>query len=117
MKSVVMQSRKFPMGHFTTWHKMPALTFSLALICGSVLLHSSQASADEVRLPIAENIRLGEQKALPHKGESPVAVESRFGEPERRQGPVGTPSISQWHYADFVVYFENDHVIHSVIKR
>jgi hypothetical protein len=117
MKSVVLQSRKFPMGRCAAWPKMPVLTLSLALLCGGALVHGPEVRADEVRLPIAENVRQGEQQAMPRKGESRATVESRFGEPQRRTDPVGKPPISQWHYADFVVYFENNHVIHSVAKR
>lgn len=117
MKSAVTQSRKTPMGHSRAWHKMPLLTLSLTLFSGLGLMHgSTNASADEVRLPIAENVRQGNRLMVPHKGESPATVESRFGAPERRDGPVGSPAISRWHYPGFVVYFENDHVIHSVAK-
>lgn len=117
MKSVVRQSRKFPMGHSRAWHKMPLLTLSLALFSGASLVHVPNSGADEVRIPIAENIRQGDRQLMPGKGESPATVESRFGAPQHRAGPVGKPAISQWHYPGFVVYFENDHVIHSVAKR
>ena len=29
---------------------------------------------------------------------------------------VGKPPISRWEYPGFVVYFEHDHVIHSVVS-
>ena len=35
----------------------------------------------------------------------------------RDQGPaVGNPPISRWEYPGFVVYFEHEHVIHSVVS-
>ena len=33
------------------------------------------------------------------------------------EAAVGEPPISRWVYADFVVFFEYDRVIHAVIKR
>lgn len=114
MKSVVVQSRKSPMGHFHRWHKMPALTIGLALALG---FSAVSVTADELRVPVAENARQGQQQDFPDKGMSMTAVESRFGAPARRTDAVGKPPISQWHYGEFVVYFENRHVIHTVAKR
>lgn len=53
----------------------------------------------------------------PARGLSQQAVETRWGQPVRKKNPVGNPPISSWEYSTFVVYFEYDHVIHSVAKR
>jgi hypothetical protein len=50
----------------------------------------------------------------PVPGNTMTAVEARFGAPASRSGPIGKPPISRWDYADFIVYFEYDHVVHSV---
>lgn len=50
----------------------------------------------------------------PRRGASMASVESRFGAPGSRSGAVGQPPITRWEYADFIVYFEYDHVLHSV---
>lgn len=113
MKSVVAKSRKSTMGQFSAWLKMPTLVFGLAVASASATV----VIADEVRLPLAENVAKGSQQNIPRKGSSMAAVESHFGEPQRRTGAVGEPPISQWHYAGFVVYFENSHVIHAVANR
>ncbi len=42
-------------------------------------------------------------------------VASKFGAPVTKVPAVGKPPISRWEYPSFVVYFESDHVIHSVI--
>src|SRR5687767_9864133 len=52
--------------------------------------------------------------ARPDRGTSMAAVESQWGTPVSRSGPVGQPPITRWQYADFEVFFEYDHVIHSV---
>jgi hypothetical protein len=44
-------------------------------------------------------------------------VLQRYGEPRARSGPVGDPPISTWDYDDFVVYFENQYVIHAVVPH
>ncbi|MDP4546539.1 MULTISPECIES: hypothetical protein [unclassified Marinobacter] len=55
--------------------------------------------------------------SLPANGMSQASVRQRWGNPLDIRGPVGQPPISQWHYTDFVVYFERDLVMHTVAKR
>ena len=55
--------------------------------------------------------------SLPSNGLSQASVRQRWGNPLDIRGPVGQPPISQWHYSDFVVYFERDLVMHAVVKR
>jgi hypothetical protein len=43
-------------------------------------------------------------------------VSSKFGAPTTKIPAVGSPPISRWEYPGFVVYFEADHVIHSVVS-
>lgn len=53
----------------------------------------------------------------PRSGLSKAQVEERFGEPTRTVAAVGDPPISRWEYAGFIVYFENDRVIHAVARH
>ena len=53
----------------------------------------------------------------PTRGMTAERVEERFGMPEARVAPVGDPPIMRWEYANFVVFFEYDRVIHAVAKR
>jgi hypothetical protein len=53
----------------------------------------------------------------PARGMKQTAVESRWGQPISKNEPVGSPPIASWEYSTFVVYFEHDHVVHSVAKR
>lgn len=53
----------------------------------------------------------------PQSGTTQASVEARFGAPVAKRVPVGDPPISRWEYADFIVYFEYDRVIHAVVKR
>ncbi|HEY7884895.1 MAG TPA: hypothetical protein VIC08_08130 [Cellvibrionaceae bacterium] len=90
-----------------------AVRFAIAFI--GLLSVVSTASADVLRIPV------GQQQAdisanLPATGTSKTQVEQRYGDPAERSGPVGEPSIYRWDYPEFTVYFENDRVIHAVVK-
>jgi hypothetical protein len=55
--------------------------------------------------------------ATPARGMSMDAVATKFGTPVTKVPAVGKPPISRWEYPGFVVYFEADHVIHSVVAN
>jgi hypothetical protein len=55
--------------------------------------------------------------ATPTRGMSMDQVTSKFGAPANKVPAVGKPPISRWEYPGFIVYFEADHVIHSVIAN
>ncbi len=74
------------------------------------------AMADQVRVPIMTQADRSAQTKLPRTGQSQASVEQAYGTPSAMSGPVGRPPISQWDYATFVVYFEQDRVIHTVLK-
>ena len=71
--------------------------------------------AEEVALPIG-NQTARDNANIPRTGMSQASVQARWGDPATIQGPVGDPPISQWHYQDFVVYFEGNHVLHTVLR-
>jgi hypothetical protein len=54
--------------------------------------------------------------ATPTRGMTMNQVASKFGDPVNKMPPVDKPAITRWEYPGFVVYFEQDHVIHSVVK-
>lgn len=58
---------------------------------------------------------------LPHRGLTMRQVEKKWGAPQRKLPPRGGdsklhPLINRWEYRGFIVYFEHDHVIHSVLN-
>jgi len=53
----------------------------------------------------------------PTRGMTMNQVASKFGAPSNKVPAVGKPPISRWDYPGFVVYFERDYVIHSVISE
>jgi hypothetical protein len=83
----------------------------LSAIAGIALLGSA-ANADELKMtPAPEGS--GNQ---PARGMSMDKVEAAFGAPANRVGAVGNPPITRWEYPGFVVFFENNVVLHSVVK-
>nr|WP_279236970.1 hypothetical protein [Dyella sp. RRB7] len=58
---------------------------------------------------------------LPARGLSMDQVEKKYGAPQRKLAPRGGdsakhPVINRWDYSNFIVYFENSHVIHAVLN-
>lgn len=94
-------------------NKLIAIISSASLIAAASLLPSA-VKADEVKVPVSQQ---GGNVQTPKKGISKAEVEKRFGTPSTVNGPVGEPPITKWVYNNFTVYFEYDHVIHSVVHN
>ncbi len=73
------------------------------------------ATADDVVVPVGQQAAHKRDIAKPRSGMSKNQVESQYGTPRQSVPAIGQPPISSWVYADFVVYFEYNHVIHSVL--
>lgn len=72
--------------------------------------------AEDIKIPIGTQTPESKQIARPITGTTKEQVKNQFGKPIKENGPKGKPPISNWEYAEFTVYFENNHVIHSVVK-
>ncbi len=66
---------------------------------------------------LVDSVQSGSAQARPVRGMVMDQVLQQYGEPQQRLGPVGEPPISHWVYDGFVVYFEHQHVLHSVIPH
>lgn len=84
---------------------------SLFLLVTSVL---PPAATAEVLKPEGSQPQVVENSTMPHRGMSKQAVARKFGQPVNKKPAVGKPPISSWDYGKFSVYFERNHVIHSV---
>ncbi len=91
---------------------MRRISFSLLLSLGLGL--PGMAAADTL---VVESVQSAPAITRPTHGMTMDQVAQRFGEPAERRGPVGEPPISHWVYDDFVVYFEHQYVIHSVVPH
>ncbi len=88
----------------------------LLITLGAIVsLHLSTVNAETIRIPLGQQGKAW-QVETPRHGITKLEVEAQFGAPQDRTGPVGEPPIYTWDYDRFTVYFEGDHVIHSVVK-
>jgi hypothetical protein len=54
---------------------------------------------------------------VPLRGMNMANVEHIFGTPVLKYDAVGKPPITRWDYPDYVVYFEYNMVLHTVMKN
>lgn len=78
-----------------------------------------RADADTL---LIDRVHRENTQSMPTRGMRMPAVVAQYGEPASKSGPVGgdskqQPPITTWHYPNFNVYFENDHVVSSVAVR
>ncbi|MDP7042132.1 MAG: hypothetical protein QGF91_05725 [Gammaproteobacteria bacterium] len=87
---------------------MSVLALTIALTAGSAL-------ADTL---IVEGISATDNaNQRPERGLTKASVEASWGAPRQKSAAVGDPPISSWDYEPFVVFFEYDRVLHTVVKR
>ena len=79
--------------------------------------HSSELAEGTIMLPIASQGSYLGGIERPKKGLNQETVKQNFGDPVSTHEPSREPPIIRWNYENFSVYFENDVVIHSVLKH
>lgn len=80
-------------------------------------MYSLPLMAEELTIPVASQAADMQHIPRPKTGIKAEKVIAKFGEPLAAKPAVGEPPISRWEYADFYVYFEYNHVVHSVLKH
>jgi hypothetical protein len=89
------------------------LLISAVLAAGVSLAGLAQADI----IAVDSGIAVRESDGIaPARGMTMSQVSAKFGAPASKVPAVGNPPISRWEYPGFVVYFERDHVIHSVVS-
>ena len=73
-------------------------------------------------LSIGPNAKVLQKANMPQHGDSMNSVMGKFGSAHQVKVSNGkvtkhNPKITRWDYSGFSVFFENSHVIHSVIHR
>jgi hypothetical protein len=89
----------------------------LLIIALGLFATAGVAGADVVTVP---ETNLTPEMTVPAKGTSMADVQKKFGDPHDKHGPVGGdtpkhPPITRWDYEGFVVIFEKDRVVDSVV--
>jgi len=80
------------------------------------LLAAPFTAAEVITLPLGEQTRQSDLE-LPIRSMNKQDVRRDYGDPQEITDAVGEPPISQWVYADYVVYFEDNWVLYSVVKH
>jgi hypothetical protein len=88
---------------------MRSVIIFIALTCALI---APSVSADALTIP--GHIPSDSTQIMPRRGIDMDTVLAEFGEPDRRNDPVGEPPISEWIYSGFRVYFEHQTVLHTV---
>jgi len=91
-----------------------AATLALA---AAPLLFPAPAHAESLRMKVQKEQRMN----LPKRGMSMADVKRAYGAPlkvlpTRGGSSKHQPPIHRWEYANYIVYFEYKHVIHSVLS-
>jgi hypothetical protein len=90
------------------------------LMVSAVLATGLAGVAQSVRADIIAGVNgISVEQAdvpTPSRGMTMSQVASKFGAPSTKAAAVGNPPISRWEYPGFVVYFERDYVIHTVVS-
>ena len=87
------------------------------LLVAAVLAAGLTGFAGTAQSVRAETIATDTGIATPARGMSMNEVAAKFGAPVNKVPAVGKPPISRWEYPGFVVYFEHERVIHSVVAN
>ena len=96
--------------------RFASIPFTAALVL-TLLSPQAALQAEVIQIPIASQGSALKDIPRPRTGMHRNAVHEQFGTPQAINGPVGEPPISRWYYPQFVVTFEHEHVIHTVLKH
>ena len=88
---------------------------SLAATGVAALAFANIASAQTPAQPATPN--QSSRPTVPAPGATMDSVKAKFGAPTQEAPAVGKPPITRWEYPGYVVYFENDKVLHTVIVK
>ncbi len=78
---------------------------------------AGMVNAETLQVGSSENASRFESAGKPSRGMTQARVEADYGAPQKTHAAVGDPPISRWDYAEFVVFFEYDRVIHAVTRK
>ena len=89
-----------------------------APLLATILLAATSVHADT--FDVRKNAAVSSSGDLPRRGLSMAQVEQRYGAPVQKLPSAGGdtprhPTINRWRYNGYTVYFERNHVIHSVV--
>ncbi len=88
-----------------------------AVLIALSLGFAANAQTQNLDMSASDQSSTFDQAGKPTRGMTQDSVEATFGSPQNARQAIGEPPITRWEYANFVVFFEYDKVIHAVTKR
>jgi hypothetical protein len=93
-----------------------SLSIAALMVAAAPCVLPASARAESIHMKVRQEQGMN----LPHRGLTMAQVERQYGAPihklQTRGGDTSKhPPINRWEYANYIVYFERNHVIHSVI--
>ena len=91
-------------------------------LCATFTVVAVQAQVVREDVLLIERVEASHDMRLPNRGQLMNQVEAQFGAPVMKHAAVGGdskvhPPITRWDYREFSVYFENNHVVNSVVRK
>ena len=93
------------------------IVVKIVILAITVFLGSAIAHAEVIKIPIGNQAHEKQNIDRPQRGLSKIQVEVKYGAPQSIKDAIGEPPISSWNYETYVVFFENNRVIHAVLKH
>jgi hypothetical protein len=108
------------MSNLVNTMKLNPLLLTASLTILSLLSASNLAHAEILK--IGDHAKVITKADTPRRGLSMKAVKTKFGNAKKETASRGKtsrkhPRITRWNYGSFSVYFENKHVVHTVVHR
>lgn len=101
-------------------HRLPMIVMLAAAsaFAAPLAVHAAPAHGDNL---LIKRVQQEKGMNLPRRGMTMTQVEKHYGAPQRKLSPRGGdskahPLINRWDYATFIVYFEHNRVIHTVLN-
>ena len=94
---------------------MSKIWIIISAILFSTLSFSTLTHAENIKIGLSQQGSANQNINRPKLGMSMEQVKAYFGDPVQVTGPTGKPAIYLWKYTKFSVYFEGEHVLHSVL--
>ncbi len=94
----------------------------ILLACACTLLATTALAQERADTLLIDRAAASQSVDGPKRGTLMHQVEAQFGAPEQTLAPRGGqqpqwPVINRWVYPNFIVYFENNHVIDVVARK
>lgn len=94
-----------------------AVAAGFVLVAQATLAQEATESATQPLAVPPAPVQSAAPAQTPGRGLTMAQVKDKFGSPSQENPAVGTPPISRWEYPGYVVFFESDRVLHTVVTR